>query len=324
MTSANAAFEFRDLKPGTGSFLNDVLSGLSAPRKTIPPKYFYDERGSQLFEAICELPEYYPTRTELAMLEAAAPDIARRVGAGAAIVEYGSGAGTKPRLLIRALQPHVYVAVDIAGEQLRAAVGALASEFPKVRMVAICADYTNALPLGDLEKSDISRRVVFFPGSTIGNFDPPQALAFLENACKVAERGGAMLIGVDLKKEHGVLHAAYNDAAGVTAAFNLNVLARINRELGADFDLDRFEHRAHYDARAGRIEMHLVSRDTQRVRVATREFEFAAGETIHTENSYKYSVDEFQALAARAGFAAEHYWVDPQRLFSIHYLAVPV
>jgi L-histidine Nalpha-methyltransferase len=323
VTSPSPAFEFRDLKPGTGSFLNDVVQGLSAPRKTLPPKYFYDERGSHLFEAICELPEYYPTRTELAMLEAAAPDIAHRVGAGSAIVEYGSGAGTKPRLLVRALQPRVYVAVDIAGEQLRSAVGALAREFPNVRMVAICADYTHALPLGDIDKSDVSRRVVFFPGSTIGNFDPPEALAFLTNACTVAGRGGAMLIGVDLKKDERVLHAAYNDAAGITAAFNLNVLTRINRELEGDFDLDGFEHRAHYDANAGRIEMHLVSRRAQRVRVAGREFAFAAGETIHTENSYKYSIDEFQALAARAGFGAEHCWVDPQRLFSIHYLTVP-
>jgi dimethylhistidine N-methyltransferase len=317
------AFEFRDLKPGTGSFLNDVIRGLSAPRKTLPPKYFYDERGSQLFEAICELPEYYPTRTELAMLEAAAPDIARRIGAGAAIVEYGSGSGRKTQGLIRALQPHVYVAVDISGELLQSSVGALAAEFPKVRMVAICADYTHALPLGDLETSDISRRAVFFPGSTIGNFDPPEALAFLTNACRVAGRGGAMLVGVDLKKERSVLLAAYNDAQGVTAAFNLNVLARINRELGGDFDLEKFEHRADYDAQAGRIEMHLVSRERQRVRVGDREFEFAASETIHTENSYKYAVEEFQAMAERAGFVAAHCWVDPQRLFSIHYLTVP-
>ena len=322
--SSRPAFEFRDLKPGTGSFLNDVIAGLSAPRKALPPKYFYDERGSRLFEAICELPEYYPTRTELAMLEAAAPDIARRVGAGAAIVEYGSGSGRKTQGLIRALQPRVYVAVDISGEQLRSSVGALAMEFRKVRMVAICADYTHALPLGDLETSDISRRAVFFPGSTIGNFDPPEALAFLANARQVAARGGAMLVGVDLKKERSVLHAAYNDARGVTAAFNLNVLARINRELGGDFDLAKFEHQAHYDPLAGRIEMHLVSRVRQRVRVGDREFEFAAGETIHTENSYKYAVDEFQTLATRAGFVAEHCWVDPQRLFSIHYLTVPV
>jgi dimethylhistidine N-methyltransferase len=320
---ARTAFEFRDLKPGTGSFLHDVLSGLSAPRKSIPPKYLYDARGSALFEAICELPEYYPTRTELAMLNAAAPEIASRVGAGAAIVEYGSGSGRKTRLLIDALRPRVYVAVDISGEQLRAALAELSSAFDAVQMIGICADYTHALPLAEIAAVEVSRRVVFFPGSTIGNFDPPEALAFLSNAFKVAGRGGAMLVGVDLKKERSVLHAAYNDAQGVTAAFNLNVLERVNRELGGDFDVTRFEHRAHYDAERGRVEMHLVSRVPQRVRVADREFAFAAGETIHTENSYKYSVDEFQALAARAGFAAEHCWLDPQRLFSIHYLTVP-
>jgi dimethylhistidine N-methyltransferase len=320
---SNAKFEFRDLKPGTGSFLDDVHAGLSAPRKTLPPKYFYDARGAQLFDAICELPEYYPTRTELAMLESAAPDVAQRVGAGSAIVEYGSGAGRKTRLLVRALQPHVYVAVDISGEQLRDAGAALAREFPGVRVIALCADYTRPLPLDEIAMDDVSRRVVFFPGSTVGNFDPEDALAFLRNAQKVAGRGGAMLVGVDLKKAPAVLHAAYNDAQGVTAAFNLNVLARINRELHADFDLDRFEHRAHYEAREGRVEMHLVSRGAQRVHVGARAFDFRDGETIHTENSYKYSIEEFQALAARAGFEAAHCWLDPERLFSIHYLTVP-
>lgn len=320
---SNAQFEFRDLKPGTGSFLDDVVKGLSAARKTLPPKYFYDERGAQLFDAICELPEYYPTRTELAMLERSAPDIAQRIGAGSAIVEYGSGSGRKTRLVVRALQPHVYVAVDISGEQLREAGTALAREFPGVRVIALCADYTHELPLDEIAMDDVSRRVVFFPGSTIGNFDPADALAFLRNARQVAGRGGAMLVGVDLKKDPARLHAAYNDAQGVTAAFDLNVLVRINRELHADFDLDRFEHRAHYDEREGRIEMHLVSRGAQRVHVDGRAFDFRDGETIHTENSYKYSVEDFQTLAARAGFEAVHCWVDPQRLFSIHYLTVP-
>jgi dimethylhistidine N-methyltransferase len=320
---SHAQFEFRDLKPGTGSFLNDVVTGLAAARKTLPPKYFYDERGAQLFDAICELPEYYPTRTELAMLESAAPDIAHRIGAGSAIVEYGSGAGRKTRLLVRALQPHVYVAVDISGEQLREAGATLSREFPGVRVIAVCADYTRALPLADTAMDDVSRRVVFFPGSTVGNFDPADALAFLRNALEVAGPGGAMIVGVDLKKDRAILHAAYNDAQGVTAAFNLNVLVRINSELGGDFDLDRFEHRAVYNEGEGRIEMHLVSRGAQRVQVGPHTFDFGDGETIHTENSYKYSIDEFQALAARAGFEAAHCWLDPQRLFSIHYLTVP-
>jgi dimethylhistidine N-methyltransferase len=318
----NARFEYVDLKPGTGSFLQDVVAGLSAPRKSLPPKYFYDARGSELFDRICELPEYYPTRTELAMLEANGAEIGARAGAGSAIVEYGSGAGRKTRLLVGALEPDMYVAVDISGEQLQAAVAQLAAEFPAVRMVAVCGDYTRQLPVRQLEIVNGVRRVVYFPGSTIGNFDPSDALAFLDNARAVAGPGGAMIVGVDLKKDPAILHAAYNDAQGVTAAFNLNVLSRINRELGADFDVANFEHRAHYDPRAGRVEMHLVSGSDQRVTVGAHQFRFSAGETIHTENSYKYSVEEFQALAGQAGFTPEHCWLDPQRLFSIHYLAV--
>jgi dimethylhistidine N-methyltransferase len=321
--SQSAPYDYLDLKPAAGSFLNDVIAGLSAPRKTLPPKYFYDARGSQLFDAICELPEYYPTRTELAMLERAAPEMRQRVGADSAIVEYGSGAGVKTRILIEALQPRAYVAIDISGEQLRSAVAQLAERFPDVRMFAVCADYTQQLPLTQLDGAHAARRVVYFPGSTIGNFTVPEAHEFLLNARRVAGAGGAMLVGVDLKKDAGVLHAAYNDAQGVTAAFNLNVLRRINRELDADFDLEEFEHRAHYDEQAGRIEMHLVSKRDQQVHVAGRAFAFVAGESIHTENSYKYGVEEFQALARRAGFEPEHVWIDPQGLFSIHYLTVP-
>jgi dimethylhistidine N-methyltransferase len=320
--ASNARFEYVDLKPGTGSFLQDVVAGLSAPRKSLPPKYFYDARGSELFDRICELPEYYPTRTELAMLEANGADIGARAGAGSAIVEYGSGAGLKTRLLVGALKPDMYVAVDISGEQLQAAVGQLAAEFPAVRMVAVCGDYTGQLPVRQLEIANGARRVVYFPGSTIGNFDPSDALAFLDNARAVAGPGGAMIVGVDLKKDPSILHAAYNDAQGVTAAFNLNVLERINRELGADFDVTQFEHRARYDPHAGRVEMHLVSGSDHTVTVGAHEFRFSAGETIHTENSYKYSVEEFQALARQAGFIPEHCWLDPERLFSIHYLAV--
>ncbi len=319
----SARFEYHDLKPAVSSFLSDVIAGLSAPRKALPPKYFYDARGSQLFDAICELPEYYPTRTELAMLECNAADMRQRIGADSAIVEYGSGAGVKTRILVGALQPRAYVAIDISGEQLRSAVAQLASEFPDVRMFAVCADYTQELPLQQLDGTHASRRVVYFPGSTIGNFTISEAHAFLLNARHVAGAGGAMLVGVDLKKDAGVLHAAYNDAQGVTAAFNVNVLRRINRELDADFDLESFEHRAHYDESVGRIEMHLVSRRDQQVRVATHTFRFEAGESIHTENSYKYSVLEFQALARRAGFEAGHVWIDAQGLFSIHHLVVP-
>jgi dimethylhistidine N-methyltransferase len=321
--SPRARYDYHDLKPPAASFLDDVVAGLSAPRKALPPKYFYDARGSELFNAICELPEYYLTRTELAMLEAQLPEIAARVGPHSEIVEYGSGSGRKTALLIEAVQPQAYVAIDISGEQLREAVSALAVRFPQVRMIAVCADYTQPLNLADLEKVPAERRIIYFPGSTIGNFTTDEALAFLRNACRVAGTRGAMLVGVDLKKDPALLHAAYNDAQGVTAAFNLNVLHRINCELQGDFDMTAYEHRALYDEQAGRIEMHLVSVREQVVTVGRRRFNFRAGETIHTENSYKYSVEEFQALARRGGFVPEHCWVDPQRLFAIHYLSVP-
>ncbi|MGZ5163123.1 MAG: L-histidine N(alpha)-methyltransferase [Burkholderiales bacterium] len=323
MELSAALYEYIDFKPATGSFLTEVLAGLSAERKALSPKYFYDARGSELFEAICELPEYYPTRVELAMLNAAAPELAGRIGSRSAIVEYGSGSASKTPTLIHAVQPVAYVGIDISGEQLRSAVTQLAHQFPRVRMFAVCADYTLAVPLPQLDAADVHRRVVYFPGSTIGNFTVPESQAFLVNARQVAGRGGAMLVGVDLKKDSRILNAAYNDAKGVTAAFNLNLLSRINRELGADFDLDQYEHRAHYDGHAGRIEMHLVSRRDQQVHIDGRTFEFTAGETIHTENSYKYSIEEFQQLAQSAGFNANHYWIDPQALFSIHYLTVP-
>jgi dimethylhistidine N-methyltransferase len=316
------SYRYEDRKPAKASFLEDVLAGLSSSPKTLPPKYFYDERGSHLFDAICELPEYYPTRTELAMLKACGTEIASRVGPDAAVVEYGSGSGTKTAVLVEQLRPLAYVAIDIADEQLRSAVSALAVAFPNVRMSALCADYTKRLDLPALDNA-VKKRLVFFPGSTIGNFTVPEALAFLVNARSVAGAGGAMLVGVDLKKDAAVLHAAYNDAQGVTAAFNLNVLRRINEELGADFDLQAFEHRAFYNAADGRIEMHVVSTREQTVRIGAQTFGFAAGETIHTENSFKYSVAEFQTLAREAGFEPEHCWVDAERLFSIHYLTVP-
>ena len=321
--SSGVRYEYHDLQPAAGSFLDDVVTGLSARQKALPPKYFYDARGSRLFEAICELPEYYPTRTELAMLESSARDMASHIGPRAAVVEYGSGSGRKTTVLLRALQPLAYVAIEISAEQLRETVAGLAAEFPEMRVIAICADYTQTTHVEKLETIAAERRVVYFPGSTIGNLTVSEALAFLGNARTVAGRGGGMLVGVDLKKNPAILHAAYNDAQGVTAAFNLNLLHRINRELGADFDIAAFEHRAHYAADLGRIEMHLVSRRSQSVSVAGRTFAFAAGETIHTENSYKYAVEEFQSLARQAGFEPARVWVDPLHLFSIHYLAVP-
>lgn len=310
---------FHDLQPPAGSFLEDVWTGLGATPKALSPKYFYDARGSALFEAICELPEYYPTRTELALTRDSAAEIAAALGDGGLLIEFGSGAGTKTGILLRALQPAAYMPVDIAAVALKAAAGRLAAEFPQLQVAAVCADYLRPLEL-PAGLPPLARRVIYFPGSTIGNLTPAEAGAFLARARVLAGNGGAMLVGVDLKKDPQRLHAAYNDAQGVTAEFNLNLLRRINHELAADFDLDRFRHVAFYDAVAGRIEMHLESTCAQTVTVSGRSFAFAAGERLHTENSCKYSVAEFQRLAQSAGFRAERVWVDPGHLFSLHLL----
>lgn len=323
MAQGGAPFSFYDLKPDTGSFLHEVVAGLSQPQKALSPKYFYDERGCALFEAICELPEYYPTRTEMAMMRAHGHEMARRLGHDCALIEYGSGSGRKTRELIARLKPAVYVPIDIAAAQLKVFAGEMAARFPAVHIVAVCADYSRALELPEIARFDAHRRIVYFPGSTIGNFTVAEARQFLRQACRLARAGGGMLVGVDLKKDERILHAAYNDAQGVTAAFNLNLLTRINRELGANFDLAAFRHHAFYNDGAGRIEMHLVSLKDQQVTLGGRDFRFRVDETIHTENSYKYSVAEFQELARSAGFDPEHCWVDSQRLFAIHYLVAP-
>ena len=292
-------------------FLADVISGLSLPQKALPPKYFYDDAGSRLFERICRLPEYYLTRAELALTRAHIASIARFAGKGCELVEYGSGESLKTRLLIRALRPSAYLPVDISEAALRGAVGRLAREFPWLRIVPVNGDFSRPIEL----PASRSRRIVYFPGSTIGNLTPEEAHAFLSMTRGQAAR---MLVGVDLRKDANVLHAAYNDSRRVTAAFNLNLLARINRELGAGFDLRRFSHYAFYNAALGRIEMHLVSLRRQTVRIGKHRFAFDAGESIHTENSYKYSAEGFRALAARAGFAAKKLWMDRKGLFTLH------
>jgi dimethylhistidine N-methyltransferase len=297
-------------------FREDVVAGLSLPQKVLPPKYFYDARGSRLFEAICRLPEYYVTRCELALTRAHLPAIARFAGRGCTLIEYGSGEGRKSSLLIEALRPAAYVPVDISDDALRAAASKLHRRFRWLTLRPVHGDFSRPLeiPLA----GGRSRRVVYFPGSTIGNLTPAEAQAFLRMTRGQVGPGGAMLVGVDLKKDANLLHAAYNDARGVTAAFNLNLLARINRELGSNFDLRGFRHYAFYNAALGRIEMHLVSIAAQAVRLGRFRFEFAAGESIHTENSYKYSVDEFRALVKRAGFRAEKLWLDSKKRFSLH------
>jgi len=323
MARNSPRFAFRDRLPYAGSFLDDVIAGLSRPRKELPPKYFYDERGSELFEAICEAPEYYLTRAETALMTARAGEMARRLGARCAVIEYGSGSGRKTRILVEALEPVAYVPIDIAREQLRATAAEFASDFPQLAVVAVCADYLRPLALPELDALDARRRILYFPGSTIGNLSVPEAAAFLGNARALAGAGGGMLVGVDLKKDAARLNAAYNDALGVTAEFNLNLLRRINRELGAGFDLRAFRHHAFYNATRSRIEMHLICLRDQRVKIGGRAIRIRAGESIHTENSCKYSVEEFRRLARGAGFEPAGCWTDPQRLFAVHYLAVP-
>jgi dimethylhistidine N-methyltransferase len=316
--SVPGVVRFYSFLPRAEAFLQDVVAGLALPQKSIPATYFYNELGCRLFEAICELPEYYLTRTETAILRSNIADIAQFIGPEVELIELGSGVQAKTRILIQALQTQLYVPIDIAIDTLRASSSDLASRFPFLNIVAICADYTQPLALPGFVGVPIRRKAVFFPGSTIGNFTPAEALVFLKQARKMAGPGGILLIGVDLKKDKASLDAAYSDAKGVTAQFNLNLLHRINRELGADFQVNRFRHKAFYDPLMSRIEMHLESQYSQFVHVAGRRFDFAPGETIHTEISCKYSIAEFQELGKRAGFSPEKVWTDPERLFSVH------
>jgi dimethylhistidine N-methyltransferase len=321
MRAGGALAAFHDLAPAEESFRAAVLSGLARRAKALPCRFLYDERGSALFEQICELPEYYLTRTETAILAEYASAIADLAGRHAQLIEFGSGSARKVRLLLDALvEPGAYVAIDISREPLRRAAEEVAAEFPGVPVVAICADYLQPLRLPPLPARGEGRRLGFFPGSTIGNFTPDDAVDFLAGCRRVVGRDGAMLIGVDLKKDPAVLDAAYNDRAGVTAAFNLNLLERINRELDADFDLDRFEHDAFYNVARGRIEIYIKSLADQIVTVAGRAIRFAAGERIHTEDSCKYTIGEFQRMAAHAGFQPSRQWTDSEELFSVHLL----
>jgi dimethylhistidine N-methyltransferase len=303
----------------TDRFRADVLAGLSSPRKRLPSMYFYDATGSTLFDAITELPEYYPTRTEVGILRAVAGEMAARCGPRCLLVEFGAGSLTKVRLLLDRLdRPAGYVPVDVSGDHLRAAAAALSDEYPALDVIPVEADFTGPF---SLPRVRTARRVVFFPGSTIGNSDPHEADALLHRTARLVGPGGGLLLGVDLRKDAEVLERAYNDAAGVTAAFNRNILVRINRELGADFDPGAFRHRAFYDTGRSRIEMHLVSAAAQRVRVGDTVFAFRPGETIHTENSYKYDVAEFAARAAGCGLRLDVTWTDARHQFAVLYLA---
>lgn len=299
-------------------FRGDVLDGLSRQRKRLPAKYFYDAAGSNLFDRITQLSEYYPTRTELGILRNHAAEMAARCGKRCLFVELGAGSVTKVRLLLDRLdRPAGYVPVDVSGEHLRAAAEALAGDYPMLEVIPVVADFTTVFPLPDLPAA---RRVVYFPGSTIGNLDPPEADALLRRVTRLVGPGGGLLLGVDLRKDPDVLERAYNDAEGVTAAFNRNLLVRANRELGADFDPTAFRHHAFYNHERSRIEMHLVSTSEQKVRVGSVTFAFRAGESIHTENSYKYDLPELVDRSARCGLRLEETWADARNYFAVLYL----
>jgi dimethylhistidine N-methyltransferase len=309
-------YETTEIEP---PFARDVVSGLTARPKRLPPKYFYDEAGARLFEEITALPEYYPTRCELAILRERAADIARFFPEGSALVEFGSGSSRKVRILLAAAPTiAAYVPVDISSEMLSQEAEALRRDHPQLAVLPVEADFTQPFVLPAAVAS--RARTGFFPGSTIGNFEPHEACAFLRHAGRMLGGGAGLIIGVDLVKEASILHAAYNDAAGVTAKFNLNLLARINRELDGDFDLASFSHKAFYNSVRQRIEMHLVSKQRQKVKVAGRVIEFRAGETIHTENSYKYTLESFGALARGSGWTPAAVWTDAGANFSIHAL----
>lgn len=303
--------------PALAEFEADVIAGFRKPQKALSPKYLYDEAGSILFEEITDTPEYYPTRTEMSILRERAKEIAALIPEGAAVVEFGSGSSKKARILLQAVGPlRAYVSVDISAEMLVQEAKTLRRDFPGLNVVPVVADFTQAFTL-PREAAAAPVRVGFFPGSTIGNFEPHAAAAFLRNAADILGDGALMIVGADLVKPAGILNAAYNDSQGVTARFNLNLLTRINRELGGNFDLSAFEHHAFFNRERSRIEMHLASLKKQKVRIAGETFDFRMGETIHTECSYKYSIESLAALARGVGWAPVKAWTDRQGLFSI-------
>jgi dimethylhistidine N-methyltransferase len=303
-------------------FRDDVIAGLTSTPRTLPCKYFYDARGADLFQKICELPEYYITRTELGILRLNGAEIAAALGPDIELIGLGTGAGTKTRILLEELQnPRVYVPIDISKEQLANSSARFREMFPSLEILPVAADYLEPIEL-PLPRKISTRSVVYFPGSTIGNFEPSAAIEFMERLVDLAGEGGGLLIGVDLQKDPRIIEAAYNDRVGVTAAFNLNLLTRINHELGADFRLTDWQHRAIYNENAGRIEMYLISQADQRAQLEDRQFHFAAGEKILTEHSYKHTPEGFALLARKAGFDFQKLWTDDARLFGVFYFTV--
>jgi dimethylhistidine N-methyltransferase len=317
--NADGAISY-DFKPGLERFLAEVLIGLRKPQKELPSKYFYDERGSQLFERICELKEYYITRIEASIMQAYIEEIVELIGPQVLVIEHGCGNCEKVRFLMDHLHdPVAFIPIDISKEQLLQVSRELDSIYPQLQVLPVCADYTGNFEL-PIPKRESKRTVVYFPGSTISNFDPIPVEHFLEHVANLCRSNGALLIGVDLKKDPAVFHDAYNDGEGLTAAFNLNLLERINRELGCDFQLDAFEHYAFYNPRESRVEMHLISQKNQVVHINGETISFIKGESIWTESSYKYNLDEFKRMAAVAGFRVERVWVDERQWFSVQYL----
>ncbi len=305
-----------DFHPPVEDFRSAVLRGLSRPQKAIAPQFLYDKRGSELFDAICQLPEYYLTRTEMQILQDNAGEIAAALG-DRALVELGSGSSQKIRILLQAApQVTTYVGVDISRQHLQEACAALMADFEGLDAIAVCADYTQPLPIVAIPELKDRPTIGFFPGSSIGNLEPAEVIAFLKTVAVL----GDLIVGVDLKKSPIILEPAYDDTQGISAAFALNVLVRINRELGADFDLEQFEYRAHYNQELGRIEMAIASRCDQIVHLGDAEISLKAGETMRTEHSYKYTVDEFQLLAMEAGFQPVQVWMDRHQIFSLHHL----
>jgi dimethylhistidine N-methyltransferase len=311
-----------DLEPAPSDFLAEAIAGLSSSPATLPSKFFYDEAGADLFLKICELPEYYLTRTETGILQRHAADMAESIGANAELVGLGTGAGIKTRMLLQHLEnPIAYVPVDISKQRLIESAQALRRVMPTLEILPVCADYVQRFELPQPSRKP-DHIAVYFPGSTIGNLEPEAAQDFLRQICRVCGSSGGLIIGVDLQKSTDVLEAAYNDSAGVTAQFNLNLLARANRELGADFILACWHHRAIYNMREHRIEMHLIAERDQVVRLGGRTFAFAAGETIITEFSYKHTIDGFTAMAVSAGFKLSRYWTDPRQMFAVFHFTV--
>ena len=318
--TANPTIQFFDFHPPLADLKQEVLTGLTEHPKAISPKFFYDEYGSQLFDKITELPEYYPARTEMEILKTYRQEMTAYLGAECLLLELGSGSSQKVRLLLEALRPAIYLPIDISKDFLLHSAQALAQEYPDLEVHAACVDYSAEFQLPHYPEE--MPRAAFFPGSSIGNFEPQQAQVLLQRIAQALGTEAHLLIGVDLKKDPERLNAAYNDAQGVTAAFNLNLLTRINRELSADFAVEQFSHQAFYNADHGRVEMHLVSEASQQVHVDGQGFTFQEQETIHTENSYKYSIEQFHTLAAHSGFEAQAVWTDAEQLFSVHCLRV--